>query len=146
MLRSGVEPAIPPESNRRTRAGWGNHASAALLYTLVALCVQPAQAQDGHHGQGHAQHHDWYRALKQPGTGMSCCSRLNENEGDCRPVRAYYDDSAERWMALIDGGWQPVPPRVVIKDDNLNLEPFTAHACVSKSGVWHCFLRKSAGG
>jgi len=53
---------------------------------------------------------------------------------------------SERWMAFIDGAWDTVPPQVVIKDDSLNLEPFTAHACRSKGGVWYCFLRSRIGG
>ena len=39
-----------------------------------ASTLFPALAQDGHHGQGHAESHDWYQELKQPGTGFSCCN------------------------------------------------------------------------
>ena len=74
-----------------------------------------AFAQDGHHGQGHAENHDWYQGLKQPGTGFSCCNgTANGVEGDCRPTRAYLNDDGN-WYALLDGNWVPVPPRVVLK-------------------------------
>jgi hypothetical protein len=91
----------------------------------------------GRRGQGHAQHHDWYRELKQPGTGYSCCNGTVDGvEGDCRPTRAYMGDDGQ-WHALLDGRWVPVPPRVVLKQqapDGRN------HICAGKSGAIHCFL------
>ena len=45
------------------------------VVSIVALLLAPyAVAQDGTHGQGHAESHDWYQELKQPGTGYSCCN------------------------------------------------------------------------
>lgn len=122
------------------------HIPAAMIFVGLMLMAVVAFGQDGHHGQGHAQHHDWYRELKQPGTGFSCCNALTpENpSGDCRPTRAYRDDDGV-WWALIDGTWHSVPPRVVL-DAELNLEPFQAHVCASKSGLIYCFLGKRAGG
>ena len=91
----------------------------------------------GNHGQGHAENHDWYKELKQPGTGYSCCNgTVNGIEGDCRPTRAYLQDDGT-WRALIDGRWVEVPPRVVLKQ----LAPDgSSHICASRSGLIYCFL------
>ena len=91
----------------------------------------------GWYGQGHAENHDWYKELKQPGTGLACCNGTTNNaEGDCRPTRAYLNDDG-LWYALLDGRWVPVPPRVVLKQ----LAPDgSSHICASKSGMIYCFL------
>lgn len=117
-----------------------------LLLVLIGVAAGVrAFSQDGHppehaqgiHGQGHAQNHDWYQQLKQPGTGYSCCNgTANGIEGDCRPTRAYIGDDGI-WRALIDGRWVSVPPRVVLKD----LAPDgRSHICASRSGLIYCFL------
>lgn len=102
-----------------------------------------AFAQDGHHGQGHAENHDWYQGLKQPGTGASCCNGgAGGVEGDCRPTRAYVDDDGV-WRALIDGRWTVVPPRAVLQ----SLAPDgNSHICASRSGTIYCFIGGSPKG
>ena len=97
-----------------------------------------AFAQEGHHNQGHADQHDWYQELKQPGTGFSCCNGTkNGVEGDCRPTRAYLNDDDGRWYALLNGRWTQIPPRVVLQQ----LAPDgRSHICASKSGMIYCFL------
>ncbi len=121
----------------------------SVLVSFVTLLVCAAvglrvHAQDrkpadygGQHGQGHAENHDWYKELKQPGTGYSCCNgTVNGIEGDCRPTRAYLQDDGT-WRALIDGRWVEVPPRVVLKQ----LAPDgNSHICASRSGLIYCFL------
>jgi hypothetical protein len=116
-----------------------------ILALASMLVGTPAFAQDSHpfdpaqgrHGEGHAEHHDWYQQLKQPGTGFSCCNgTTNGVEGDCRPTRAYLNDDGA-WYAFLDGRWVPVPPRVVLKQ----LAPDgRSHICASKSGLIYCFL------
>jgi len=103
----------------------------------VTAIAWPVIAQQGDHGQGHAENHDWYQQLKQPGTGYSCCNgTVNGIEGDCRPTRAYLTDEGQ-WRALIDGKWVLVPPRAVLKQ----LAPDgRSHVCASRSGVIYCFL------
>jgi hypothetical protein len=91
----------------------------------------------GNYGDGHAENHDWYKDLKQPDTGYSCCNgTANGVEGDCRPTRAYLTEDGT-WRAMIDGQWVPVPPRVVLKQ----LAPDgRSHICASRSGLIYCFL------
>jgi hypothetical protein len=109
----------------------------ALSIGLLGLAIGPVASQSGHHGQGHAENHDWYQQLKQPGTGYSCCTgTVNGIEGDCRPTRAYQTDDGT-WRALINGRWVPVPPRVVLQQ----LAPDgNSHICASRSGMIYCFL------
>ncbi len=114
----------------------------ALLPLLGhSLAMAPSMAQSappsGRHGDGHAENHDWYKELKQPGTGYSCCNGSADGiDGDCRPTRAYLQEDGV-WRALIDGRWTPVPPRVVLK----SLAPDgNSHICAGKSGMIYCFI------
>lgn len=115
---------------------------ACVVASLAAIGVRAQEfsadlSPGGHYGHGHAENHDWYKELKQPQTGYSCCNgRTNTSEGDCRPTRAYVNDDG-MWYALLNGRWVPVPPRVVLKE----LAPDGAsHICASKSGMIYCFL------
>lgn len=119
--------------------------SIALLSVLFAIRAfaqvgQPFDQAQGRHGVGHAENHDWYKDLKQPDTGYSCCNGTAGGiEGDCRPTRAYLTEDGT-WRALVDGRWVLVPPRVVLRqmapDGN-------SHICASRSGVIYCFLAGS---
>ena len=111
-------------------------ASVAASLALGAA-AQDHSSIDGQRGQGHAENHDWYKDLKQPGTGYSCCNgSFNGVEGDCRPTRAYLQEDGT-WRALIDGHWQLVPPRVVLQ----RLAPDgNSHICAGKSGMIYCFI------
>jgi len=111
--------------------------SAAFVVAAVAWLPAMAQDHSGHYGQGHAENHDWYEKLKQPGSNASCCNGTKDGvEGDCRPNRAYQKDDGN-WYALLNGRWVPVPPRVVLKQ----LAPDgNSHICASKGGMIYCFL------
>jgi hypothetical protein len=62
-------------SGRARIADFLIHWSGVLLIVVAVTCFAVAAfAQSGNHGHGHAEHHDWYQDLKQPGTGYSCCS------------------------------------------------------------------------
>ena len=114
-----------------------------LKWVVLGLALSPlaAMAQSaspsGRHGDGHAENHDWYRDLKQPGTGYSCCNgTFNGVDGDCRPTRAYQTEDGA-WRALVDGRWAPVPPRAVLQ----RLAPDgNSHICAGKSGMIYCFI------
>jgi len=54
----------------------------------------------------------WFQSLRQPGTGISCCSMA-----DCRATE--YRTSAFGYEALIEDKWLAVPPdRVLQHTDN----------------------------
>lgn len=114
--------------------------ASVLAVMTLAGATAPVRAQDhssGHYGQGHAENHDWYEKLKQPGSNASCCNgTINGVEGDCRPTRAYQKDDG-MWYALLNGRWVMVPPSRVLKD----LSPDgNSHICAAPSGMIFCFL------
>ena len=119
---------------------------SCLLGLAAIVWLSPAAwGQSGAHGQGHDQHHDWYKDLKQPGTQQSCCNKLlPDGSGDCRPTQAR-QDAAGNWVAMIDGRWTPVPPSVVLEAE-LNQEWGMAHICANRGGYIYCFLPKRTGG
>jgi hypothetical protein len=54
----------------------------------------------------------WFEGLRQPGTGISCCSIA-----DCRT--ADYRIAHDHYEAFVEGLWRDVPPdRVLHRDDN----------------------------
>lgn len=88
--------------------------AAILLVWLFVPII--AHAQSGEWNQGHAEHHDeFYKNLKQPDNGWSCCNAMTATEGDCRPVRWYKGDD-ELFYVWLSGQWKPVPPNKVVKD------------------------------
>jgi hypothetical protein len=117
-------------------------AAATMAFALCATAQDMSHLRngdeiDGQRSHGHAENHDWYKDLKQPGTEYSCCNgSVNGVSGDCRPTRAYLNDNGT-WRALVDGHWQPVPPSVVLK----TLAPDgNSHICAGKSGMIYCFI------
>lgn len=50
----------------------------------------------------------WFQSLRQPGTGMSCCSIA-----DCRPTDFRIRNG--QYQAMIGGEWRPVPPSAVLR-------------------------------
>lgn len=117
----------------------------AGMVVVLIVAAGIAFAQSGARGDGHPERHDWYRGLTKPGTVMSCCNALtSDGQGDCRPVRAFFDSARDRWRAMVDGRWEDVPPDVILPD-HLNKEPLYAHACRSRGGTWYCFLKGGGG-
>lgn len=111
--------------------------SRCAVSIVSLLLAPPAVAQDGSHGRGHAQNHDWYQELKQPETGYSCCNGTMDGiAGDCRPTRAYLTEEGQ-WRALIDGRWVLVPPRAVL---NQLAPDGRSHICANRSGMIYCFI------
>ena len=59
---------------------------------------------------GHAENHDWYEELKQPGTGYSCCNGTINGSSKAIAVRRGPTSGRRQWRALIDGHWVLIPP------------------------------------
>lgn len=115
--------------------------SSLVLIALVAhagavVVREPAHAQSGNRGDGHAENHDWYRTLKTK-SGWSCCSG-DESHGDCRPVQAHQRQDGD-WEAYFDGSWQEIPPDAILRDE-LNRVPLHASCgaavAVSRGAEW----------
>jgi hypothetical protein len=74
----------------------------------------------------------WFQGLKQPGTGMSCCSIADCRQTDFRVAGSHYE-------AMIEGEWRPIPPdKILPGTDNP-----TGHAVVCYApgiGIM-CFIR-----
>lgn len=102
------------------------------LLALPSYC-QPAIAQSGAHGDGHAQHHEEYQQWKQA-NGASCCS-----DADCRPVRS--QPGALGWEALVEGQWLAIPPLAILKR---SAKDGHAHLCEAH-GTVYCFVPGGAG-
>jgi hypothetical protein len=121
---------------------------AAVVLALILLMalgaamvlIEPARAQSGERGDGHAANHDWYRSLKTK-SGWSCCSG-DEGHGDCRPVQAHQRQDGE-WEAYFSGAWQEIPSDAILRDE-LNRVPLHAHIC-ERAGFVYCFLRGGEG-
>jgi len=90
---------------------------AALLLCIGVACAQPPENPD-------PALHEWFESLKEPGTGIPCCSIA-----DCRPVD--YRLAADGYEAFLDSAWVPVPGRRVLHGQS---NP-TGHAILCRSPV-----------
>lgn len=74
----------------------------------------------------------WFQGLRQPGTGISCCSMA-----DCRPIDYRMNDTG--YEAFIDNKWLAVPPdRVLQHTEN---PTGRAIACYMPGRGILCFVR-----
>jgi hypothetical protein len=74
-----------------------------LPLLVLALFASAALAHD------HGEHADWYRSLKVPGTGSSCC-----NDRDCIPTD--YRIREGLYEVPVGFMWVAVPRSRVLKD------------------------------
>jgi hypothetical protein len=84
---------------RRRVAAFCSLAFMALL-AVGALEAAPAENAD-------PSMHGWFESLKQPGSGVSCCSIA-----DCRPVD--YKLDVDGYEAMIEARWVRVPDDKVL--------------------------------
>src|SRR5690242_4375759 len=74
----------------------------------------------------------WFRGLRAPGTGTSCCSIA-----DCRPVESRI--IGDHYEVFVEGKWLRVPPDLILnRTDNP-----TGHAvvCWTPTAGILCFVR-----
>jgi hypothetical protein len=98
--------------------------AALLLVPLPALAAPPPDADPALS--------PWFQSLRQPGTGVSCCSIA-----DCRPVD--YRTTPDGYEVFVDNRWQKVPPEKVLqRADN---PVGRAIVCWTKLTGIMCFVR-----
>ena len=90
-----------------------------------ALAADFSDESHGKHGRGHDELHNWYKTLRQPGTGYECCDNK-----DCRPTSARLRETGVE--VLVDGEWTKVPPNTIIDIAPPDLQ---SHVCAPK-GPW----------
>lgn len=89
--------------------------SITLASLLLAMWPLTGVAQpSGRHGDGHAQHHDWYKDLRQPDIGERCCNGSVDGQvGDCRPAPSFMAEDG--FYRVWDGReWLVVPKSKII--------------------------------
>jgi hypothetical protein len=74
----------------------------------------------------------WFRDLRQPGTGMSCCSIA-----DCRPTD--YRTTGDQYEVLIGDRWLAVPPDKIL--DRRDNPTGRAIVCWTPQRGIMCFIR-----
>jgi hypothetical protein len=109
-----------------------------ILAALAVMLVSEVWAQDAEHIQ---MYHDtsekdaWFKSLRQPGSGMSCCSK-----SDCERTKAEFIGG--QWQAVVNGAWTVIPPEKLLDTMSYDGE---AYVCNSPSGAIYCFVRPGGG-
>ena len=100
--------------------------------TAVLLALAPACAVARPPDGADPDLAPWFRALRQPDTGISCCS-----VADCRPTD--YRTNGDHYEALIQDRWVAVPPQKVLsRTDN---PTGRAVVCWTPTTGIMCFVR-----
>lgn len=124
-MRDQFSPVVTKARHRRSLRTAA--LSAFLLIPVMLALAAPPENADPALSQ-------WFRSLRQPGTGISCCSMA-----DCRTTE--YRVIANGYEALIDGTWRTVPPDRVL--DHTDNPTGRAVVCYLPSKGVLCFVRPS---
>jgi len=123
----GKTPSIDPSTARRIRL---RVLKTCLLIIFAALLAAPSSAAPPPDGDPTLA--PWFNSLRQPGSGISCCS-----VADCGPVD--YRTVSDHYEAYIDGEWRIVPKeKVLTRADN---PTGRAVVCWTKPTGIMCFIR-----
>jgi hypothetical protein len=77
----------------------------------------------------------WFKSLRQPGTGYSCC-----DISDCRRTDADWRDG--QWWAVVSGEWTPIPADRELEKQSIDGD---AYVCSSPTRRIYCFVRPTLG-
>jgi hypothetical protein len=100
--------------------------AGGLAPALLLVSLAPAHAQD---------RASWFKSLKQPGTGISCC-----DISDCKRTSADWRDG--QWHAVVNGEWTPIPPEKELDKKSIDGD---AYVCSSPTRRVYCFIRPDFG-
>jgi hypothetical protein len=104
----------------------------AAAASLVAISLIGAIASAAPPDNADGTLAPWFQSLRQPGTGISCCSMA-----DCRATE--YRTSAVGYEAFIDDKWLAVPADRVL--DHTNNPTGRAIVCYMPGRGILCFVR-----
>ena len=74
----------------------------------------------------------WFQGLRQPGTGMSCCSIADRRQTDFRIAGSHYE-------VMVEGAWHQVPPDKVL--ERIDNPTGRAVVCYTPARGIMCFVR-----
>lgn len=105
------------------------------VIALTIFLAWPARAQDLDQLRAlQEERATWFRSLKQPESGMSCC-----DVSDCR--RTAWDRKGDQWFAEIEGNMTPIPDKKVLQDKpSIDGD---AYVCAGPRGTIYCFVPPS---
>lgn len=110
------------------RSAIGGRKTLVVLAVLAATSAASAEENRGL----------WFKSLKQPGTGMSCCDIADCHRSDAE----WRGGSSGQWWAVVQGRWTPVPREKEL--DNKASIDGDAYICSSQypssSPMIYCFV------
>ena len=108
----------------------------AAMAQSAAPSGRPFDYTQGRHGDGHTENHDWYKDLKQPDIGSSCCNGgADGKQGDCRPAPSFLGDDG-LYRAWDGREWLVVPKGKII---DMATPDHGTHLCETYGKVL-CFI------
>ncbi len=114
------------------RRWYGLSSAVALLLMIGSALAHDPEEQFG----------EWYRSLRVPDTGVSCCSMKR----DCAAIDDYHGSATVPggYEVLYEGEWLAVPPEAVLqRTDNPVGHAVLCIKHVDLKPIARCFVRAS---
>ena len=102
--------------------------------TLAIVLLGTAISGVGIRAEDRAMQDDrgsWFKSLKQPATGMSCC-----DISDCAQTTADWRNG--QWWAIVKGEWTPIPQEKELEKRSIDGD---AYVCAGPRGTIYCFIK-----